>query len=101
VMQLPFYYLALLKTVKLLDIIVMTGMVVREITGNQVIGESGGERVVIDADKVVLAVGIESNSALATQLKGLGVELFTVGDCREAGKLAKAVKEGFNAGLAV
>jgi NADH dehydrogenase FAD-containing subunit len=97
----PFYYLALLKTLKMLDIETRTGMMVQEITENEVIGESNGERVSIQADKVVLALGIEPNNMLARQLDDLDIELYEVGDCAGAGQLPKAIKEGFKAGLAV
>jgi pyruvate/2-oxoglutarate dehydrogenase complex dihydrolipoamide dehydrogenase (E3) component len=97
----PFYYLALLKTLKMLDIKTMTGMTVQEITENDVIGESNGERISIQADRVVLALGIEPNNGLARQLDNLGIEMYKVGDCAGTGQLPKAIREGFKAGLVV
>jgi len=49
----------------------------------------------------VLALGHEGNKELAEQLKDLGIELYVVGDCSGVGKLPKAIKEGFKAGLAL
>ncbi len=98
---LPFYYLALLKTLKLLDIEVLTGTNVKEITENGIIMESGGRCFTIDAEAVVLALGVEPDNTVAEQLKGSGLEIYIAGDCAEIGKLPEAVRAGYLAGLAV
>ena len=49
----------------------------------------------------MLALGSKSNREFASQLEKLGIERHIVGDCRQVGKLAEAVEEGFRAGFAL
>jgi 2,4-dienoyl-CoA reductase-like NADH-dependent reductase (Old Yellow Enzyme family)/thioredoxin reductase len=99
--HLPFYHLALLITLEQLGVEIMTGTTAREITDTGVTVESSGKRHSMEADKVVLALGVEPDNTLANQLKNMDVELHIAGDCEGIGTLAKAVKEGFVAGLNV
>lgn len=101
VRSLPFYYLGLSKTLKLLNIEIITGITVQEITDNAVIGDVNGKPASIKADKVVLAIGIESENSLSEQLADLDMEIYAVGDCAGIGQLSKAIREGFHAGLSV
>jgi hypothetical protein len=43
----------------------------------------------------------EPDRELADEMKKKGIKVYTVGDCTGVGGLAKAVKEGFQAGLAL
>jgi 2,4-dienoyl-CoA reductase-like NADH-dependent reductase (Old Yellow Enzyme family)/thioredoxin reductase len=99
--DLPFYHLALLKTLKLLEVEILTGTTVKEITESGIVVESGGRRSTIEADVVVLSLGVEPDNTLAEQLKGSDIEMYVVGDCDVTGKLPEAVRAGFLAGLAV
>ena len=48
------------------------------------------------ADFVVLAVGVESDDSLARELGPSFPRLYTVGDARRAGRIAQAVRDGFD-----
>ncbi|HOX00681.1 MAG TPA: hypothetical protein PK545_08645, partial [Deltaproteobacteria bacterium] len=48
------------------------------------------------ADFVVLAVGVESDDSLARELKPGFPRLYTIGDARRAGRIAQAVRDGFD-----
>lgn len=98
---LPFYYLALLKTLKLLEVEIMTGTTLKEINNNRIVVESNGQFSSIEADKVVLSLGVAPDNTLAEQLKGTNLEMYMVGDCDVIGKLPQAVRAGFLAGLVV
>lgn len=48
------------------------------------------------ADFVVLAVGVESDDSLARELGPSFPRLYTIGDARRAGRIAQAVRDGFD-----
>jgi len=79
----------------------MTGATVKEITGSGITVESGGQRLSIADDMVVLSLGVKSNNALAGQLKDKVKELRVIGDCDAIGKLPQAVRSGYQAGMEV
>jgi len=91
----------LLLSLKFLGVKVLTNATVEEITENGVIVNRKGQRFPIEADTVVLALGNKPNRELASQLEELDIELHIVGDCAGVGKMIKAIKEGFHAGLAL
>ncbi|MDT8272429.1 MAG: FAD-dependent oxidoreductase [Desulfomonilia bacterium] len=47
-------------------------------------------------DHVVLAVGVQSNDVLAQQLRPYFPKLYTVGDARKVGRIAHAIRDGFD-----
>jgi len=47
-------------------------------------------------DQVVLAVGVRSNDALAKELEPHFARLYTIGDARKAGRIAEAIRDGFD-----
>ena len=49
-----------------------------------------GEIVFLPADTVVLAVGAQSESKLAQELKGLVPEVYSIGDCKKPRDAASA-----------
>jgi pyruvate/2-oxoglutarate dehydrogenase complex dihydrolipoamide dehydrogenase (E3) component len=89
------------QSLRFLGVTILTKTVFEEITESGVTVNRKGERSTIAADTIVLALGHEGNKELAEQLQSLGIELYIVGDCSGVGKLAKAIKEGFKAGLAL
>ena len=91
----------LLRSLELLNVKMLTEATVKEITKSGVIIVHKGKRRTIDADTVVLAPGNKPNNELAAQLEKLGIKYQTIGDCGGVGKLIKAVKEGFFAGMAL
>jgi 2,4-dienoyl-CoA reductase (NADPH2) len=54
---------------------------VLEIADGSLVIEWGGEIVFLPADTVILAVGAQSDNRLATELKGLVPEVYSIGDC--------------------
>ena len=53
------------------------------------------------ADSVILALGVESDDRVARSLQAHGVPVHVVGDCREAGYIEGAMRDGHRAGLAL
>ena len=63
-----------------------------------VVLDKNGEKKIIKADTIVLALGAKSENRLAEQLKGKVDELIAVGDCVNPRKVGEAIHEGFVAG---
>ncbi len=82
--------------------VMLTGVDYKEITdAGVVIQTTEGERRLIEADTVVLAVGSTPNTELAADLKCAVDRLLFVGDCVEPRTIMEAVQEGFKAGAAI
>jgi 2,4-dienoyl-CoA reductase-like NADH-dependent reductase (Old Yellow Enzyme family)/thioredoxin reductase len=60
-----------------------------------------GGMMFLKADTVVLAVGYQSNNALADQLRDQISEIHMVGDCKEPRDVLAAINEGSAAGRAI
>jgi NADPH-dependent 2,4-dienoyl-CoA reductase/sulfur reductase-like enzyme len=54
------------------------------------------QRIEQKADYVVLAVGVKSNNALAAELKPYFPRLYTIGDAKKVGRIAHAIRDGFD-----
>jgi len=69
---------------------------IEEITDSGVVvTDKEGKKRIIEADSVVLATGGIPNKALAEALKEKALEVYTVGDCVESGKIINAIAGGF------
>jgi 2,4-dienoyl-CoA reductase (NADPH2) len=66
-----------------------------EIRGKNVVISSRGKRETIDADTVVLALGMESREGLAKELVSKVGELHTIGDCAKPRTALEAIYEGW------
>ena len=78
-----------------LGVEVLTTMTAEEITDEGVATvDMSGNRQVVAADTVILAVGFRSNSELEEKLKGEVPELYTAGDCVKPGKILGAIHGG-------
>jgi len=89
-------YIDLFQRLVELEVKLMPETRIEEITGEGVVvTEKQGQRRVIEADSVVLAVGGIPNKELAEALREKNLEVHTVGDCIEAGKIIDAVASGF------
>jgi 2,4-dienoyl-CoA reductase-like NADH-dependent reductase (Old Yellow Enzyme family)/thioredoxin reductase len=99
--NLPFYHLGLRRALEVLGVNLCTGTTAEEITGRGLVVSARGQRRVIEADMVVIALGAAPDRRLADRLKKMGLEVHKVGDCAGVANLSKAVKEGFHAGLAL
>lgn len=62
-----------------------------------VVTQQGEERF-IDADTVVLAVGVQPNNSLFPLLEAEGFKTYLVGNCSEGARIADAIGDGFRLG---
>ena len=76
-----------------------TGHRLVEVTGSGAVFESDGSQLTVDADTVVLAIGMRSENALASELEAAGIEFRTAGDVSKVAKVAQAVATGYRVGL--
>jgi len=61
--------------------------------------QAGGE--LLEADSIVVAVGLKPEKGLAEALEGRVPELYRIGDCVKPRKLLDAIHEGARAGRAI
>jgi 2,4-dienoyl-CoA reductase-like NADH-dependent reductase (Old Yellow Enzyme family)/thioredoxin reductase len=66
-----------------------------------VVKNNNGERSFINTDTVVLSLGLKPKRELYEGLDGKGLEIYAVGDCAQAGKIAEAIHSGFFRGNTV
>jgi 2,4-dienoyl-CoA reductase-like NADH-dependent reductase (Old Yellow Enzyme family)/thioredoxin reductase len=99
--HLPLSHGFLLLSLSLLKVTILTKTKIEEITEPGAIANQKGKHITIAADSVVVALGSKSDRTLASQLETMGIEFHLAGDCEGIGRLYKAVKQGFLAGLAV
>lgn len=59
-----------------------------------IILDDGGKEELIQADRVVLALGVKPNNFLSKKLEGRIAELYVIGDSCQAGKIIDAVYDG-------
>ena len=78
---------------------IVTEATVQEITDTAIIASQRGEKVVVPADSVVLALGYRSDTSLKDELEGQRV--LRLGDCVKPRKILDAIREGFDTGAAV
>lgn len=90
------------RLVPRLGINVIRNAEVKEILDNgvRVVGKDGTEQV-LEADTVVLGLGMVPNKELEEAIKGKVQTVYRVGDCRGPRKVYTAVHEGYRAGLLV
>jgi 2-enoate reductase len=60
-----------------------------------VIADKSGRRSMLEADTVVLALGLKRNERLLESVRGKVPEVYTVGDCVEPRKVINAIWDGF------
>jgi 2,4-dienoyl-CoA reductase-like NADH-dependent reductase (Old Yellow Enzyme family) len=66
--------------------------------GIKVIGENGEEQF-IEADSVVLSVGMKAKEEERDSFRGTAFDVISIGDCLKVGTVYTAVQTGFRAGL--
>lgn len=64
-----------------------------------VLERADGTRVKVPADSVVLALGVRPKAEIAEAFENVCAQVLTVGDARKAGRIATAIREGFEAGF--
>ena len=60
-----------------------------------VVENAEGERKTLEADTVILAMGLKPNASLAAELQGEGVEVYEIGDGRQVVNIMNAVWDGY------
>lgn len=82
------------------NVVILTRRKAARITesGVQIANLSNGQEELVEADQVVIAVGVKPVNALAGVLEGMVPELYSVGDCNEPRVIMEAVYEGSLAG---
>lgn len=71
---------------------VMTKTRIKEITKEgMVVLNPRGEEVILKADTIVLALGMQANQKLEEEVKRSGFKYFTIGDCVQPKRVAQAI----------
>ena len=77
----------------------LTNLRITEVTDNGVIAIDHGQKLVsVEGDKVVLAMGLVSQTKLYEELKSKVNEVYLIGDCVEARKVGEATRDGYRIG---
>lgn len=82
---------------------VLVRTTVKEIDRKRVIVERNGERIALEADQFVIAMGYRADQDLYHELEGSvdPGKIVLVGDCRKARKVIDAISEGYQAGMSI
>ena len=92
----------LVERLQKLQVQALTQCSISEVRGQTVFYIRGGLRHRIDGvDSVVAAVGSTAAKGLAGALNGMGVAIYTVGDCVKPRRILEAIREGFEAAFAL
>jgi 2,4-dienoyl-CoA reductase-like NADH-dependent reductase (Old Yellow Enzyme family)/thioredoxin reductase len=81
----------LLRRISELDIPLYLNSEILEICGNSLVIRFEQEILALPVDTVVLAVGVKPVDGLIGELKGLGIEIYPIGDCVMPGNAAQAI----------
>ena len=79
----------------------LTEVKYKSINEEGVLISKNGTEMMLPADTVVLAIGVQSNRGLAEKLEGKGKAVFVIGDCKEPRNMVDAIEEGRMAALQV
>ena len=69
--------------------------------GSVAVTNSEGQKGIIQADTVVLAVGYRANDGLFKSLEGKVSEVYCIGDASQPQRIREAVNEGYRTGLSL
>ncbi|MEM1575289.1 MAG: FAD-dependent oxidoreductase [Nitrososphaerota archaeon] len=79
------------------DILVNTEL--KEVMDNKaILINKKGEKIVLEADNIVLACGSKPNNELAKIIKPTFKKVYEIGDCKKPRKVLEAIHEGFHIG---
>jgi len=84
----------LLKLLADANVKVLTNTRVLEVTDSVTVADKDGKKEALQADTVILAIGLKSNSELYDALLGKVPELYAMGDCSKPRKVINAIWEG-------
>ena len=92
----------LIERLQKLQVQALTQCSISEVQGHTVLYVRGGLRHRIDGvDNVVVAVGSAAIKGLADAMKGMGIAVYTVGDCVKPRRILEAIREGFETAFAI
>lgn len=80
---------------------ILTNSCVKQIENGSVKVERNGIEETIEADAVVIAIGVEPDSSFQKELQDIAPELFFIGDCKQSGNIQDAINDGYKIGLKV
>jgi 2,4-dienoyl-CoA reductase-like NADH-dependent reductase (Old Yellow Enzyme family)/thioredoxin reductase len=91
----------ILQDMRHLGIDMRRNAVARRIEKDRVVVETGGVEEEIPADTVIIAAGSCPADELYEELKDRGMEVYVVGDAKQARKAIEAIQEGYEIGLTI
>ena len=91
----PVYRIGLMAKLQQLELELVTGAGVGEITKDGVLFEKGGAEVFLPADTVLYAVGMRPRTGTYLELALLAPHVDLIGDCKKPGKLLDAIHGGY------
>lgn len=83
------------------NVVTIVGAACTRIVKDGVYYSKDGQEKMIPADTAVLALGMKSRDTAALQAACGDIPVFVIGDCEHAGKVGKAVKDAYNAAMAI
>lgn len=86
----------ILQQLKNLQVKCLTSVDIEEITLDGVMIQAKGQRQLIKADNVVIAVGAQGNDAIFSELKSLYEEIYIIGDAYQPKKALDAIHQAFD-----
>ena len=92
---------SLMKCLRCMDVNLRSGTLLKEIRETSVVVEDGNGRSEIPADTVIMAVGSRPVDDLSVRVRDGGTAVTVIGDAKEPRKIGDAIREGFEAALAV
>ncbi len=99
--------LSIVRRWRVLDAVEQHGTLVRRATVTKIDptnvhwSDADGAAHASPADTVIVALGIEPDDGVAHALEAAGVPVQVIGDCREAGYIEGAIRDGYRAALAL
>jgi 2-enoate reductase len=80
---------------------IMTGVKILEIADQNVLIENAGRKEVLEADTVVMAIGLKSETTLIDGLKNANFPVHCIGGCITPRKIQSAIWEAFRVALRI
>jgi len=92
---------SLIKGLKLMGVAMRPRTTLLEIRDDSVLVKTEEGEASLPANTVILAVGAVAVDDLAREVEGSGIRVIIIGDARAPRKITEAVREGFEAALAI
>lgn len=96
-----FYYLVECEWEKRDNFNILVSTEVEKISNNQIICKKNNEKLIIDADTIILSSGYTAKIDEAFLFAGSAQQFFYIGDCKKARSLQSAIREGFAIGSSI